>query len=191
MLWASTIWRDLRTFSCFICTWSLNTLIIPILQMRKLRFRETIWLALGYTSRKCWSELELRTSEVGLRPFTFQSGSLLPCPPELLLIEKSAGIKRSTVPVVKLTFTTVCCSDCIWKLIDLTTLPAVGGSQGNKIKMGSKKPNYMRVETSDQESDLSLRTHRSPFFSNQTCWICTIPSILAWEISWAEEPGRL
>ena len=52
--------------------------------MRKLRFRKTIWLALGYTSRQCWSELEIRTSEARLRLFSFQFGSLLPCPPELL-----------------------------------------------------------------------------------------------------------
>ena len=104
--------------------------------MRKLRFRKSIWLALGYTSRQCWSELELRTSEARLRLFSFHFGSLLPCPPELLLIEKLAGIKRSTVTVVKLT--EVCCSNCIWKLIDPITLPAVGGSGVTKSKWGAR-----------------------------------------------------
>lgn len=85
---------------------------------------------------QCWAELEIRTSEARLRLFSFQFGSLLPCPPELLLIEKLAGIKRSTVTVVKLT--EVCCSNYIWKLIDPTTLLAAGGSGVTKSKRGAR-----------------------------------------------------
>ena len=47
-------------------------------------------------------------------------------------IEKLAGIKRSTVTVVKLT--EVYCSNYIWKLIDPITVPAAGGSGVTKSK---------------------------------------------------------
>lgn len=148
----------------------VNTMIIPTSQIRKRRLRESAWLALGYTSRKYGSKLELRTSEARFRPLSFQLSSFLtePSSPELFLIQKLTCIKGSigkevTVHrglLLKLPL------EPRWPLQYCLLLGAWGG---NKINRWSQKPNFMRAEPVDQGTNPSLDTSRFLSLLSQTC----------------------
>lgn len=155
-------------------------MIIPTSQIRKPMLRESAWLALGYTSRKCGSKLELRTSEARFRPLSFQPSSFLtePWSPELFLTQKLTCIKGSIVPVGK--EVTVHRGLLLklplephWPLQHCLLLGAGGG---NKINRWSQKPNFMRSEPVDQGTNPSLDTNRFLSLLSQTCtsWHCLV-----------------